>query len=169
VIRLILTSMFLALNVAAAGVGPQATSTPSAVSTRYELKIASGKILYREKGSTEWKDSATSNDLVVIGEFDADHKIYLPSKAIKAPEVRDNVSPEKPRGQKDLHGQIRVWVHAIVDERGDIQLPHVDVSPNPEFSEEVLKALARWKFKPAKLNGKPVAVMITFQLDTVFM
>lgn len=54
----------------------------------------------------------------------------------------------------------------VVDQRGRVQNPKVQSSPNPIYNAPALKAIKQWKFEPGKRNGQPVRfrmrVPITF-------
>jgi TonB family protein len=45
--------------------------------------------------------------------------------------------------------------------------PIVDSAPGPEFAKAAVEAVKKWTFKPAELNGQPVAVLaiVTMQFD----
>jgi len=59
-----------------------------------------------------------------------------------------------------------VWVIFIVDERGRVETPKVQSSPDPVFERPALAAVSQWKFEPGKRKGEPVRsrsrVAITF-------
>ncbi|MDF1838270.1 MAG: energy transducer TonB, partial [Planctomycetota bacterium] len=59
-----------------------------------------------------------------------------------------------------------VHVMFIVDERGRVNKPKVKKSTDPAFDRAAITAIKKWKFEPAKKDGKPVSkkmvVPITF-------
>jgi protein TonB len=62
----------------------------------------------------------------------------------------------------------KVILQAVINERGDV----VDVKvlkSHPLLDDSAISAVKRWKYKPATLEGKPVAVYFTvvvnFTLD----
>lgn len=63
-------------------------------------------------------------------------------------------------------GKGTVWLAFLVDENGNVQRPRVVSSPHPAYVDPALKAIRKWKFEPARSNGKPVAspmkIPITF-------
>jgi TonB family protein len=59
-----------------------------------------------------------------------------------------------------------VVVCAIVNERGRIERRAIKRSENPLLDPEALKAVGQWRFTPARLDGKPVAIVI--EAEVVF-
>lgn len=60
----------------------------------------------------------------------------------------------------------KVIIKMIVTSQGAVQKPTVESGENLEtFSESALKAVKKWRFKPAQLHGKPVAVLVTLPLE----
>ena len=53
-----------------------------------------------------------------------------------------------------------VVVYGIVAANGKFQELSVKQSPDPKFNGPVLQQLANWVFRPAELNGTPVAVKV---------
>jgi hypothetical protein len=51
-----------------------------------------------------------------------------------------------------------VVVYAEISNEGKVEHTRVIQSPNPLLNEPVLEALAKWTFRPAEMNGAPVAV-----------
>ena len=50
------------------------------------------------------------------------------------------------------------WARAsfIISEEGEVIEPMIEESSHPDFDAPTLRALERWRFKPATLDGKPV-------------
>ena len=53
-----------------------------------------------------------------------------------------------------------VSISVSIDESGNVASTSVSKSSNPAFDQAALDAVARWKFKPAKKAGQPVAVTV---------
>jgi hypothetical protein len=51
-----------------------------------------------------------------------------------------------------------VVVYAVINTEGKLERMHVMQSPNVEVSNALLEALGKWVFRPAELNGEPVAL-----------
>ncbi len=59
-----------------------------------------------------------------------------------------------------------VEVRFLVDESGMVQNPEiVRAQPSGYFEEAVLKAVSRWRFKPAIKDGHPVKAMVQTTID----
>ena len=55
-------------------------------------------------------------------------------------------------------------VTCVIDEKGDVQDAAIEKSSNASFNPAALAAVKKWKFKPAKLDGAPVAKKVTIPL-----
>ena len=55
-----------------------------------------------------------------------------------------------------------VVVYAEISNEGKVQNARVIQSPNPLLNQPVIEALAKWTFRPAEMNGAPVAVKALF-------
>ena len=142
--------------------GQQDTSSDAA---DYEVKIQKGEFLVRRKGTSEWRPSAKLSEPIVVGSLDGSHKIYVGTKAIKPPKAIRMEPPGYPIGEQKSTREGQVSLHAIVDEHGAVRDPVVDSSTSPEFSEAAIEAAKKWSFKPAQLNGVPVAVLFNATLQ----
>jgi len=73
--------------------------------------------------------------------------------------VTERVLPSVPRSARDtIQGKVKVTVRAVVDPTGNVSTATLE-SPGPSkyFAGLALAAARRWKFKPAQVDGKPVA------------
>ena len=61
-----------------------------------------------------------------------------------------------------------VMVKCTINEQGDVVDPHVEKSSNNAFEQPALAALKKWKFKPAKQDGAPVATKVSIPIKFVF-
>jgi len=133
----------------------------------FEVKRIPGKgLLVRRKGTLEWTPNSKFSEPIAVGALDADHKIYLvPSKAIRPPEARHQPDPIFPDSERKSGKEGRVYLHFVVDDQGAVHFPTVDEASSPEFAQSAVEAVKKWMFKPAQLNGQPVAVLITVDLS----
>ena len=82
------------------------------------------------------------------------------------PERLNTVVPEYPQIAKDSHVQGTVYVKVLVNEKGLVDSLEVVKGPTV-FHESSLKAAKAIKFKPAKINDRPVScwVIIPFKFE----
>jgi len=82
-------------------------------------------------------------------------------KVDKDPEAIKRVNPKYPEKafQDGIEGI--VWTKMWIDTSGNVVEAKVSKTDNDVFNEAAIDAGKQWKFKPALLNGKPVAVWIT--------
>jgi protein TonB len=76
----------------------------------------------------------------------------------------------KPRYTADamrLRIQGSAWVECVVKEDGTVGDTRIMRSLDSRFGldEEAIAAAKQWRFRPGTLNGKPVPVVVTIQLD----
>ena len=74
------------------------------------------------------------------------------------------VAPDVPRNFARGGTAGLVTVGFIVDEKGNVQDPKVVKSSHPELEEFALIALKKWRFKPAKKDGVPVALHVVIPI-----
>lgn len=70
------------------------------------------------------------------------------------------VPPTYPSALKNDGVSGMVTVSLTVDEKGNVANVVVKKSTRPEFEQPAIDAVSRWKFEPAKKDGKPVAVQV---------
>jgi TonB family protein len=85
------------------------------------------------------------------------------------PKVISQEHPVYPYAMARFGLRGKVVIDFVVDDQGRVKGPVIAESDNPEFDEPALKALRRWKFQPATLDGQPVntrtRVPIVFELN----
>jgi TonB family protein len=148
----------------ASGGGTQ-TATPRAQpapSSDFEVKLTREGVLVRKKGTQEWLPSPKFNEPVAVGLLDG-HKIYVETKAIKAPKARYSEGVNYPPGKEGKPGQ--AVLRLVVDEKGSVRFPTALSSSGPEYTETAIRAVKDWKFAPATLNGEPVAALILVTVE----
>ena len=57
-----------------------------------------------------------------------------------------------------------VTISILVDEKGNVQEAVVKKSTRPEFEQPAIEAIKKWKFEPAKKDGKPIAMSVLIPL-----
>lgn len=58
-----------------------------------------------------------------------------------------------------------VTVKCTIDEKGNVTDPVVEKASNQAFVQPALDALRKWKFKPAKKDGSPVALKVSIPIQ----
>ena len=83
---------------------------------------------------------------------------------LQAAEILERTLPEYPAlaRQQGLFGTVEL--EALVDEEGRVRNVRV-VRGAPVLGAAALKAVLKWKYKPALLNGKPVASPVEVRIS----
>lgn len=82
------------------------------------------------------------------------------SKFDEPPMPTKTVPPVYPMDLKREGVAGMVTMSITVDEKGNVANPVVKKSTRAEFEQPAIDAVSRWKFEPAKKDGKPVAVQV---------
>jgi protein TonB len=61
-----------------------------------------------------------------------------------------------------------VMVKCSIDEQGNVTGAEVEKSSNAAFEKPAMAAVKKWKFKPAKQDGSPVAIKVSIPIKFVF-
>jgi protein TonB len=77
------------------------------------------------------------------------------------------VAPEYPSDLKNEGVAGVVVVACVIDVQGNVSDPAVQKSSNAEFERPALEAIKKWKFKPAKQDGSPIAKKVTIPIKFV--
>jgi TonB family protein len=83
---------------------------------------------------------------------------------VQAPTKTKDVKAEYPQEAKDAGVQGVVILEATIDEQGNVAHARV-LSSIPMLDKAAMDAVGQWKFEPALLNGKPVAVIVTVTVN----
>jgi TonB family protein len=49
----------------------------------------------------------------------------------------------------------------VVSEKGEVVDPTIVISAHPDLDRRVVTAVRKWKYQPARKNGKPVKSFVT--------
>lgn len=77
------------------------------------------------------------------------------------------VAPQYPDDLKREGVSGLVVVRCEIDRAGNVIATEVQKSTNPSFDEPAVAALKKWKFKPAKQDGVPVAMTVSIPVKFV--
>lgn len=61
-----------------------------------------------------------------------------------------------------------VMVKCEIDAQGNVTTTEIEKSSNPAFEKPAVAAVKKWKFKPAKQDGNPVAIKVSIPIKFVF-
>lgn len=61
-----------------------------------------------------------------------------------------------------------VMVKCSIDVQGNVAEVEVEKSSNAAFEKPAIAAVKKWKFKPAKQDGNPVAIKVSIPIKFVF-
>ncbi len=78
------------------------------------------------------------------------------------------VAPEYPMELRREGVSGVVMVKCTIDVQGNVVDPEIEKSSNGAFEQPALAALKKWKFKPAKQDGNPVATRVSIPIKFVF-
>ncbi len=90
---------------------------------------------------------------------DAVDGIY--TKVDEKPTPTKTSNPDYPTDLKREGVDGLVAVTTVIDETGNVIDVQVKKSSHPSFDKPAKEAIMRWKFSPAKKDGKPVKVRVT--------
>jgi hypothetical protein len=79
---------------------------------------------------------------------------------IAAPSAVMREWPEIPADLEKKYAQRQVVIYAVVDKEGKVSRVSVKQTPDVRVSDPIVVAVNKWVFRPAQLNGHPVAVKI---------
>lgn len=82
-------------------------------------------------------------------------------KVDEAPAPVRTFAPDYPASLRAAKVNGVVSIVIVVDESGEVLAAEVAKTTHENFNEPALDAIRRWKFKPAKLDGRPVKVKVT--------
>ena len=86
------------------------------------------------------------------------------SSGVAASNVIQKVNPEYPPQARDARLQGSVVLKIVIDKQGVPQEVSV-VSGPPQLADEAVKTVKQWRYKPYILNGEPVEVETTVQMN----
>lgn len=92
----------------------------------------------------------------------------LPAAANREPPVPvRTVAPDYPRAMREQKVSGVVMVKCTIDEQGNVSETEVSKSSNESFDKFAVDALKKWKFKPGKQDGAPIAMTVTIPIKFV--
>jgi TonB family protein len=107
-----------------------------------------------------------ANQVVVFGNTAAGQSVYRVSNRVKPPKVISAPDPSYPEDMKQQKKEGTLVVLVVLDSNGSIY--NLQVARRlfgREFSDAAAAAVGTWKFQPASLDGRPVAVAINVEVN----
>jgi protein TonB len=127
--------------------------TDSEVASREAVEFKKGNTLTKQFDEKRLLDSDVDSLPTPVDE-------YLVSEM---PAVLTEVRPDYPPEAKEQRLEGVVVLDILIDERGDVRTAEI-VEGVRAFYKVALEAIKKFKFKPARLDGKSVAVKIRYNL-----
>lgn len=86
---------------------------------------------------------------------------------VKGPEIipSTRVEPRYPEPARRVRLQGAVILEAVIDERGNVTSVRVVKGMAMGLEQAAIEAVSRWKFQPATLDGRPVAVYFNLTVN----
>lgn len=92
----------------------------------------------------------------------SDRDIVFPLQSdIEPPILEDRVQPRYPESARLASKEGVITIEAIVGEDGCIRETGVLEGVDPVLDVEAARAVTQWKYRPARLRGRPVRVFLT--------
>jgi protein TonB len=88
----------------------------------------------------------------------------VPAHADVAPVPTKTPAPRYPSELRQAGVSGLVVIAVVIDEKGDVVASEVKKSSQFEFEAPALKAIAQWKFKPAKLGDNAVKALVSIPI-----
>lgn len=100
----------------------------------------------------------------VVGAIDRD-QILRPGGDVQAPVLLERVEPDYPEAARRARLEGTVFLEAIITAAGAVEDIRLLRPVNPLLDQAAERAVARWRYRPATLNGRPVRVYLTVTVD----
>lgn len=94
-----------------------------------------------------------------------DRQVYKVEGDVTEPELIKSVNPAYPPKAKEEKRTGVCTLEMVIDEKGIPQDIKVIQSLAPDFDENAVNAVKQWRFSPATLKGKPVAVRVKTEVN----
>ncbi len=79
--------------------------------------------------------------------------------------LMEKTEPAYPEDAKERHVQGKVVLALSIDKTGTTKNIHALTSPDPELTDAAITAVSKWKYRPYLLNGSPVEIESSVELD----
>jgi Gram-negative bacterial TonB protein C-terminal len=98
----------------------------------------------------------------VVYEYQGDDQKDFPIVAgiLVQPTPIKTPQPSYPKSHKKDHAIADIKVEGVIAQNGDLIDPKPVDNGDPDFTRAALASVDRYKFKPATLDGKPIAILM---------
>jgi TonB family protein len=97
---------------------------------------------------------------------EAEEEIYGPDEVgLRPPRLISGADPYYPRAARKAGIQGAVTLMCVITSTGTVRDIIVVDSLDPMLDEEAIEAVKKWKFKPAKKDGRPVSVKVRIPVN----
>ncbi len=91
--------------------------------------------------------------------------VYRIGGGVSAPALLFKVEPEYSEEARKAKFQGTVVLYVVVDEKGQPRDLKVVRPLGLGLDEKAIEAVQKWRFRPGQLNGKPVSVAATIEVN----
>ena len=147
----------------AVGTSPASIALPSSASASASAPNTSAEIAPPPSIASATSDSAPLNG--VLTSTAVVPILSVPtSQGLSGGQILQRVSPVYPLQAKNLRIEGRVTLTVMVNEDGSVSDVKI-VKGSPALAESAVAAVARWRFQPFLLNGKPIRRETEIKVD----
>jgi TonB family protein len=94
-----------------------------------------------------------------------DDRVYHLTSRMTSPLLISRVPPEYPAAERRAGREGTVVVTAVIDKEGTLREPKVIRSVSPALADAAIRAVLQWRYRPARLEDREVAVYTVIRLD----
>jgi periplasmic protein TonB len=87
--------------------------------------------------------------------------ILVPGGDVRPPVLLERIEPDYPESARRAHLEGVVILEAVITTAGDVQELRILKTVNPLLDDAAARAVRRWRYRPATLNGRAVPVYLT--------
>lgn len=145
-----------------------ALDTSHALAREY-LQLASEQEELIEKTAALNRQSSTPPPKEQPLEPVPDDRVYRLTGQISPPVLLSHVKPDYPLSARRAGKQGKAVITLVIGIDGAVTEAKIIRGLSPDLDQAALEAVRRWRYRPARMNGRPVAVYrivnLDFQLD----
>ena len=105
---------------------------------------------------------------IVPGKQSAGNPVYQVGRAVTAPRIKSKEDPQYTKLAREARLQGTTSLSAVINAQGIPEDVQVSKPLGMGLDEQAVQAAQKWRFEPAQLHGKPVAVSIIIEITFHF-